>query len=627
MGIFDKVKIKTAVGRTNKFDLDCQHLTTQDFYKLRPVFYRECMPGESLRVEHSNFARLMPMEKPMMGSAMLQTRGFFVPYRIVFPYFNDFISDTESTDNGTTIRVSQTPWVYNRQLAELFITNQFSNQTQSAAYDFAYEGTKYNLAWSGRQFMTVLNSLGISVDFTYVNDDDQGLPISLLNIMAYMKVYADWYCPSAYNYNRELIENALNSVRLGGHIEGQTLTNLVTALSFVLDSKYSNDYFTSAFDNPQVPNDGTYSSVVLPDFPLTKTTLSGASNNHLNRLTSVGDESVTLDSAAPERPAPYIGGKFVSDDGGSTTSQQSAGYVNRGVVGVLSQYMIDSLKALTDYIKRYQLVGSRTLDRYASMFGVQLESAKLNRSIYLGKDSTQIEVADVMATANTDTADGSESYNTPLGDYAGKGIAYNKKPGEFSYKTDEFGCFLLISTILPKIGYVQGVQRFNLHIDRFDFFTPDFDGLGTQAIARGELYNDGNQIINQQSRDQNTHRTGIFGYTPRYGEYAVPYDFLSSDFRFGSRNAELQKWHLFRMFSPSSQNAWNLINKHTESFLNADNSQYDRIFNYDESDVDHFVVVHYMRITSHMPKKPLFDQYDWDDGRAQLVELNGTTLH
>lgn len=618
MGIFDKVKIKTAVGRTNKFDLDCQHLTTQDFYKLRPIYYRECMPGESISVAHSNFARLMPLEKPMLGSAMLQTRGFFVPYRIVFPYFNDFISDTESTDNGTTIRVSQTPWVYNRQLAELFITNQFSNQTQSAAYDFAYEGTKYNLAWSGRQFMTVLNSLGISVDFTYVNDDDQGLPISLLNIMAYMKVYADWYCPSAYNYNRELIENALNSVRLGGHIEGQTLTNLVTAFSFILDSKYSNDYFTAAFDNPQVPNDGTYSSVTIPEIKdYSKSTVTGS-----NTTVITGDSRVFLDSTDSQTPPPYIEGKSVQ-----STSAAQQGFQYRGFVTMLNQYMLDSLKALTDYIKRYQLVGSRSLDRYASMFGVQLESAKLNRSIYLGKDSTQIEVADVMATANTDTADGSESYNTPLGDYAGKGIAYNKKPGEFSYKTDEFGCFLLISTILPKIGYVQGVQRFNLHIDRFDFFTPDFDGLGTQAIARGELYNDGNQIINQQSRDQNTHRTGVFGYTPRYGEYTVPYDFLSADFRFGSRNAELQKWHLFRMFSPSSQNAWNLINKHTESFLNADNSQYDRIFNYDESDVDHFVVVHYMRITSHMPKKPLFDQYDWEDGRAQLVELNGTTLH
>lgn len=424
MGIFDKVKIKTAVGRTNKFDLDCQHLTTQDFYKLRPIYYRECMPGESISVAHSNFARLMPMEKPMLGSAMLQTRGFFVPYRIVFPYFNDFISDTESTDNGTTIRVSQTPWVYNRQLAELFITNQFSNQTQSAAYDFAYEGTKYNLAWSGRQFMTVLNSLGISVDFTYVNDDDQGLPISLLNIMAYMKVYADWFCPSAYNYNRELIENALNSVRLGGHIEGQTLTNLVTAFSFVLDSKYSNDYFTSAFDNPQTPNDGTYSSVLLPDFPISKQTNNISGSGTVSNINLVGDSRVNLDSSANERPAPYIESKTSLNQG---SGPLATNYQYRGLVGVLSQYMIDSLKALTDYIKRYQLVGSRTLDRYASMFGVQLEAAKLNRSIYLGKDSTNIEVADVMATANTDTSDGSESYNTPLGDYAGKGIAYNKK--------------------------------------------------------------------------------------------------------------------------------------------------------------------------------------------------------
>lgn len=606
MSVFDKVRVKTGLARSNKFNLNCHHVTTQDFFKIRPVYYRELIPGQSARILHSNFCRLMPLDKPMIGGAKFVNRGFFVPYRVVFPYFNDFISDTTSIDGTSVVKITQSPWVYNQDLAQYLINQSecMSQVAQGNAYDvYDVTSTKYyKFTNIGRRVMTVLNGLGISVDFNQISSTDKGLPISILNILCYCKVYFDWYANPAYESMRTVLESYLYEFRLGGQLTSAQLVTLWAMLRDCSQSLYDNDYFTSAFDRPVSPNDGSFSNVNISDVT------NDASASGYKSKVSVASSSGTYQPSTPT----------VSGTNSSTPWQ----------VNHLSQFIADSLKSLTEYIKRYQLVGSRTLDRYMANFGIQLDSDKLKRSIYLGKNESVIEVSDVMSSANTDTVDPNtqQTVNTPVGDYSGKGVSMQRN-GEFSYKSDEFGCIIIMSTIIPKIGYVQGVNRMNLHIDRFDFFTPDFDALGPQAIARGELFNDGCTFNQQNTIPQTNNKDGIFGYTPRYSEYAVSNDWLSGDFRLHSKNSELQTWHLFRMFNPDSQAKWGMIEHHSSNFLEADHSQYDRIFNYNGDDYDHFIVVHRFDVESNMAKKPLFDQFDWEDGRTILTNLNGTRLN
>lgn len=624
----DKIKIKSAVGRSNKFDLSCDHVTTQEFYNLRPVYHRELMPQQSVRVAQSSFLRCAPLFKPFFGNVKLVNRAFFVPYRTVFEGWNAFITDTELQHDGSSFKITQVPTINTTNIVRAFTDS--SNglavvNSSTTTPDFVLHtnstDTKFRFTRKGRIANTILKALGYNWSWSdQVVNVDYNMLCSALPILCFAKVIADWYCNPQYNTRRNAINGIISACWNGGQHQ-EVDDNIGYLLSLIAYSLYDNDYFTSAFDNPQVPNDGTYSTVNIPDYPLTKTTISGATNNHLNRFTSVGDESVTLDSVASERPAPYVGGKFISDDGGSTSSQQSAGFVNRGVTGLLTQYMLDSLKALTDYIKRYQLVGSQALDRYMAQFGVQLSSEKLNRSVYIGKSESNIQVSDVMSTADTQI----NGINNPTGAYAGKGIAWQQGK-EFSYSTDEFGLFLVVSTVLPRVSYGQGLNRMNLHIDRFDFFNGDFDALGTQAIARAELFND---VSTSDQFAANTSWTpsGVFGYTPRYAEYAVANDWLTGDFRVNSLNTDLEAWHLFRMFNPDDAEIWSLLTKHSEQFSVGDSVQYNRIFNYTDTDADHFFAVHHFDVSSRMPKKPLYDQYEFDDGNSMLMHLGGTNLN
>lgn len=619
----DKIKVKSAVGRSNKFDLSCDHVTTQEFFNLRPIYNRELMPKQSINVRASSFMRMAPLFKPMFGNVKLVNRAFFVPYRTVFEGWNAFITDTELQHDGSSFKITQVPTINTTNIVRAFTDSanglavvNSSTSTPDFVLHTNSTDTKFRFTRKGRIANTILKALGYNWSWTdQVVNVDYNMLCSALPILCFAKVIADWYCNPQYNTRRNAINGIISAAWNGGQHQ-EIDDNIGYLLSLIAYSLYDNDYFTSAFDNPQVPNDGTYSSVVIPEIKDYSKTTKYGTNSVTDSI--AGDSRVLLDSSDSQTPPPYIEGKTGLATSGPLAS---ANYGYRGFVTMLNQYMLDSLKALTDYIKRYQLVGSQALDRYMAQFGVQLGSEKLNRSVYIGKSESNIQVSDVMSTADTQI----DGINNPTGAYAGKGLAWQQGE-EFSYSTDEFGLFLVVSTVLPRVSYGQGLNRMNLHIDRFDFFNGDFDALGTQAIARAELFNDVS-TSDQFAANTSWVPSGVFGYTPRYAEYAVSNDWLTGDFRVNSLNTDLEAWHLFRMFNPDDADIWSLLTKHSEQFSVGDSVQYNRIFNYSDTDADHFFAVHHFDVTSRMPKKPLYDQYEFDDGNSMLMHLGGTNLN
>ena len=574
----EKVKIRSAKGKTNKFDLSCQHITTQDFFSLRPVYFRELQPGTSISVNQSSFVRLAPMFKPMFGSVRLVNRGFFVPYRVVWEAFNSFLVDANFNHNGQTIHPSAVPYINTANLLRLMVEDaNFCASGSAASYDFVYRTAQsstdayYRYTARGRQLVTILHSLG----YNWCTNESSTfhMNVSILPMLAFCKIVSDWYVNPQYTTRRDNINKFISSCWQGGAIDERPLLDTLTE---VIYSLYEQDYFTSAFDNPMIPNDGTTTSVSIPEIKDYSKSLqypSGSTGGTSSSIT--GDSHVVYDSDDSQTPPPYIEGKV-----GFSNSQANARqyYTYRGIVTMLNQFMLDSLKSLTTLIKRYQLSGSAVLDRMFAEYGVELSAEKLERSIYLGKNENQIDVSDVMSTSDTENSVG-DSLGV-VGDYAGKGIgAVQGTP--FTYKTDEFGVIIILSTILPRASYCQGTLRTNLHIDRFDFFHGDFDALGTQAVATGELFND-MHTVSQLTSVTSWNPNKVFGYQPRYSEYAVAQDFLSGDFRIRSLGSmeDLRTWHMFRVFNPTDEDEWNEIEKHSEDFSVGNAADYAYIFNY-----------------------------------------------
>lgn len=586
----DKIKVNTAIEKRVKLDLGCDHITSANFMQYNIAWCKELVPKEKISVSMETFTRLNPMPVPTFGRAKINNRAFFVPFRTIFPGWNDFITDSRHTyADGVITTITSVPVVRNSDLAN-YIAGQSAPVKDQVkdAYDFEFYRynsaedsstvTKYKLTAKGRQELKVLESLGYKVVFSNVGDT----VYSALPLLAMAKVYCDWYYPSQYigvsgavNAVEAIFNRDLSTFGILEYADIQNIFNLISS-----GVCYDSDYFVSAFDNPTGPNSDSYSSFTLKD------------------PQNLGQVKVAGGSSSTSTP-------FVDSGVGSNSTK-------------LTQWLDDALKSLTDYMKRHQLVGARALDRYLARFGVNLPAEKLRRSVYLGSGYENIQFGDVMSTSDTEGA--------ALGNYAGKGIGYGTS--NFDYETDEYGMMIIISSIVPKAGYYQGINRNNLHLSKLDFWTPEFDNLGCQAISKSELYVPFHDMGNIAMADSSTQDLvqGVFGWTPRYAEYKIGRDMLTGDFRYGSVNVGSDAWHTMR--EVNYDKVVDIV--HNPAFVSgADADQYSRIFyNTDADASDKFNVIYHFEIASWSPMKALYDTYEFDQEGPKVVEdANGVKMN
>lgn len=588
MPILDKAKVAVGLQGKSKFDLSCDHITSANFMQLQPVYYRHMIPGEKLSVNAAAFTRLMPMAVPTFGRIRLNMRAFFVPFRTVFQNFTDMITDTISNQYSASNIVNSTPIISNSNLCQYFIQYGLEGVDENAVYDVEMRNASgqsnfYCFNLEGRRMYKILRSLGYAVNWNTADTTSY----SALALFCYLRVYFDWYSVSAYadsnmyNYVERILKYITTSTPY--YVLTTDLHNIYLFSSMV---SFDGDYFTAAWDSPVAPNAG------------------GVSNNY-----TITDQTI---------PNGYtVNQATVLDSAGNAVNTPK---INVDKYNGISQYSLDSLKALTDYLKRHQLSGARTIDRYLADFGINLSADKLLRSIYLGSNSIDINIGDVMSTANTSTTEISN-----LGDYAGQGHGAGSKT--FEYECSEFGLFLVCASILPSGGYVQGYDRNNLHISRTDFFLPDFDSLGVQAIARGELF----VPMNGQFYGPTGSHNGLFGYTPRYAEYKVPRSHFTGDLSLKSMFAGGDSWNLFRLFDESYFDGNPANVKHKLSFCRgteSDVEDMDRIFNYTRNDSDKFIIVYHFDVAAFAPCKSLFDTYEFANRMKQItLDANGVKLN
>lgn len=631
----DKTQMNTAITDNTKLDLGHQHITTADFMQLNVSMIHEMVPGEKIDVAMESFARLNPLPVPTFGRAALRNRAFFVPFRTIFRGWNDFITDNVHVPSdgysGSAAILSTCPYVDMKDLCDAFlnsvVTSMDGNGLIMAAlpgatsFDFQ-TGPSNNLSlWNytikGRQAVKVLESLGYKLDF----DAKAGeFIVSAMPLLALAKIYCDWYFPQQYS-NISSYDHLLSLCNLDVAYGPVQLTSthvalILTVCSFV---QYDSDYFVSAWDVPNQPSAGNHSDFKLVNIDSVSNVYSLSLNTYgENGYVTNNSSNASVTNRIGKADAPFIT-PLVSDNGSNPKPMETP----------ISQYLLHGLHALTDYMKRHQLAGSRAFDRYLARFGKALPAEKMNRSMYLGAAVQDVQIGDVMSTADTVGS----STGAQLGAFAGKGISYGN--GHFDCSTDEFGYFIILSSIVPATGYFQGIDRQVMRTTKLQFWTPEFDSLGVQPITSDELYIPQGTAVMTSG---NPH-TQIFGFTPRYADYKVAHDQLTGNFRLGSINSGFggltpnasSSWHLMRDFTYSdfSQDWSNVV--HSPDFISGlgDFSQYKRIFyNISPDAPDNFTVIHNFEIAAYAPMKPLYDTYEFEDkGKKVTLDVNGVKMN
>lgn len=600
-----------AINHYSDQDLSCQHVTTADFMQYNVSKIMEVVPKQTINVNsHECFARLTPLKQPTFGRANIEHRAFFVPMRTIMPAWNDFITDTihHYSDTDTNSIPESVPFVPNKQLADIFLDTtdtDFStrivdgtDEEKRLASDIIrtnYSTTNPNNLTStyygkftplGRWAYKLLRSLGMTICWQGNNTE----PVSIMPLLAAARIFYDYYYPSQYlnDSDSAFLLQCCTKDNTTSSTSFYTAARLGRLLKILSTLPYANDYFVSAWDNPAGPTSTTSSDITIND--------------------------VTIGDPANEFTAIKPLGTQLSSYGTNTPVIEA-----RSANSNISQFALNALKSLSDYMKRHQIVGARALDRYLSRFGIKLADEKLNRAYLLHEYSQELQFGDVFSTADTEGA--------VLGEYAGKGLSYGN--GSFSYTADEYGYLIIISSIVPAVQYFQGRHRMTSHINKLDFYTPEFDNLGTQAIASTELF----CPTNIPGAITSSYKDKVFGFVPRYAEYKIPYSQLTGDLSLNSFKASSDAWTLYRDMQPFFDNAAaaNVANiQHGINFIKAsDANQYNRIFNYTGDQVDHFNVIHNFAIKSQFPGRSLYDDYefkDYDKSEHVSVEVGGKTL-
>lgn len=491
--IFNSVKV-AALPR-NTFDLTHQHVTTLDFARLVPICTLEAVPGDIFNISCETFMRLQPMITPMMHRCDVTVHYFFVPNRILWDGWEDFITGSQALDAGL-----------NTPAAPYFT---------ASAIDTADCDLRSGL----------LNYMGCEVNFAekLVAAGFGDYQISALPMAAYQKIYYDYYIP------RELAQFNNDVYEFPKLQDGNNNTNVIN-YCIRRDKGWGRDYFTSALPYAQkgdavlIPFEGQVELDRTPTGP-------GTGNPEIVKM--VDGLPVTGDLYA-EAGQLQIG----------TGVQPGLAYDPNGTLvvsnGVTTINDLRRAMRLQEWLEKNARAGTRYSESLRAHFNVISSDARLQRAEYITGVKSPIIVSEVLNT----TGDTGATNPLPQGNMAGHGMAIADGYQE-SFYCEEHGWIMGILSVTPKAAYSTGLPRFfTKRSDFMDYYWSEFANIGEQAIEQIEI---------QSSFSGGKTPTTTFGYIPRYSEYKFKNDMITGQFADGGETdlGSLRTWVMQRSYGDS----------------------------------------------------------------------------
>ena len=77
------------------FNIPYTHLTTGNFGKLIPFYYQEILPGDTFEVSTKMLSRMSTPLYPVMDNAFIDYYYFFVPNRLVWSHWAEFMGENK----------------------------------------------------------------------------------------------------------------------------------------------------------------------------------------------------------------------------------------------------------------------------------------------------------------------------------------------------------------------------------------------------------------------------------------------------------------------------------------------------------------------------------------------------
>lgn len=493
-----------GIGRS-KFDRSFTHKTTFNAGDLIPFYCDTTItPGDTVKMNTANVVRMMTPIAPVMDNANLDTYFFFVPYRLIWEHWKQFMGENDTA-----------PWIQTTEYEIPQIVAPENGWTKGSLADYFGYPTKIG-----------------------------GYKASALPFRAYALIWNEWF--------RD--QNLKNPCYI--HMGDADLNGLdiLAATDYVTDvekgaipckvAKY-HDYFTSCLPNPQ--------KGPAVNVPLGKT--APVIGGNVDDITSPG---YVTDPGLVNKPllawnsstATTLEG--VNPDGTTTgrTANDSVMLVTdlSNAVGSTVNQLRQAF-AIQRFYEKQALFGTRYIEMIKGHFQVTNPDFRMQRPEYLGGMQTPININQVVQTDATSQQLGG-SYEdgvwtwemsdlSPQGNTAAYSLTSGRNKDLFTHSFTEHGILMGLACIRTVHTYQQGLNAQYSMKKFYDFYFPELANLGNMPVLNKEIDLQGPSVVDAEG---NVIDEQAFGYQEAWAHYRYFPDIVTGEMR-SNYDQSLDLWH------------------------------------------------------------------------------------
>lgn len=470
----------------SRFKRDQDIKLTFDAGKLIPFYVDEVLPGDTFSVDQSAIIRMTTPIFPVMDNAYLDYYYFFVPNRILWEHWKEFMGE-----------ITDEPWVQTVEYTVPTIKITGTSDTDKLPKE-----------------SSILDYMGIPTKFVGAGRTAE---INALPIRAYVKIWAEWFRDQ--NVDNPAINSTADATVDYKDDADEDLEKILQQAyrgGRPLPVNRFHDYFSSSLPSPQRAAE----SVKIPlsgNAPI-----KGYKNINVKNELDTSFYAIYNGSIEPKATAGILG---LPDNRAIFAKGTEKAYLGADLSKVNATSINELRKAfqVQKYFEELARGGSRYREQIYSLFRTRISDKTAQIPEYLGGDRVMININQVVQTSGTTT-------ESPQGNVAAVSVTGFGKSA-FTKSFEEHGWVIGVCCVRHDHTYQQGIERMWSRKNKLDFYFPVFANLGEQAVLKKELY------ATAEASDEEA-----FGYQEAWSEYRMKPNRVCGLFR-SNANGTLDSWH------------------------------------------------------------------------------------
>jgi hypothetical protein len=428
---------QVGVSRS-RFQRNSDNKTTFDTGDLIPIYLDEVLPGDTHQIDVACVMRMATPIFPVMDNAYCDFYFFFVPNRLLWEHWKEFMGENK-----------ETAWTPKTEYSVPQVTAPAGGWEEGTLADYLGLPTKV-----------------------------EGISVSALPGRAYGLIYNEWF--RNQNVTQPTLVEVTDATTTGKN-DGSATNDSAITLAKPLKAAKVFDYYTGALPEPQKGEPvrlplGGKANVVADDegtvyFRDSYPTIGGTTQY------TTGENAGT---------GPYK--KYFIEGANKPTGTASG--ITQGLYANLSTATAATINQLRQAFQIQKLLekdargGTRYREVLREHFGVISPDSRMQIPEYLGGYRLPINVSQVIQTSSSDET-------SPLGNTAALSVTTMNKP-MFTKSFTEHGFIMGLAVVRTDQTYQQGIERMWSRKGRYDYYWPVLANIGEQAILNKEIYAQGN---------------------------------------------------------------------------------------------------------------------------------------